>query len=176
MNEDQNIIDKENKKSKRDILEWIIIGLIGFLVAVLIFSMGVFIGGLKARSSYLWAESYHKNFAGPREGFFGDNWRMLPFPDEAFIESHGIFGEIIQINENDIIIRGGNNLERLVIVNDNTIIQLGREIFNRQDLQIGEKVVVIGPPNEQGQVEAKLIRIFNGEKLINKDKVPAFPF
>ena len=68
----------------------------------------------------------------------------LSFPGEDFVENHGVFGEIIQINEGSIVIRGGNNSERLVVVNSDTIIQLGRETLNKQNLQVGEKVVIIG--------------------------------
>ena len=171
-----NIIEKENKENKQDILKWVIVGFICFSLISLVFGAGIFVGELKARSSYLWAESYHKNFAGPKEGFFGDNWRRLSFPGEDFVENHGVFGEIIQINEGSIVIRGGNNSERLVVVNSDTIIQLGRETLNKQNLQVGEKAVIIGSPNEQGQIEAKLIRIFNGEELINKGKPSIFPF
>ena len=53
----------------RDVLKWIIIGLAGFVVLVLVFGAGVKVGTLKARYSYKWAENYHKNFAG----------RIIPF-------------------------------------------------------------------------------------------------
>ena len=100
---------KLKKSSHSDILKWIIVGLIIFISAILIFGAGVFVGGMKAKFSYRWAEQYHKNFAGPRGGFFG-GWRMMPPGD--FIESHGVFGEIIKINNNDLIIKGKENIER----------------------------------------------------------------
>ena len=58
-------------------LKWIIIGVAIFVVIVLIFGAGMFVGGMKARFSYRWAENYHENFGGPRGGFLGD-WRNLP--------------------------------------------------------------------------------------------------
>jgi hypothetical protein len=36
--------------------------------------------------------------------------------------------------------------------------------IKKDDLKVGDQVVIIGSPNEQGQIEAKLIRIFNGEE------------
>jgi len=147
------------KKINRDTLKWIIIGLAGFVIIVLVFGAGMFIGGMKARFSYRWAENYHKNFAGPRSGFFGD-WRKLPpFPGD-FIESHGTFGEIIKINDSDFVIKGRNDMEKVVIITKDTLIKKGMTTIKKDELKVGDNVVVIGSPNEQGQIEAKLIRIF----------------
>src|SRR3989344_915458 len=104
-----------------DILKWVIIGLAGFVALILVFGAGVKVGALKARYSYKWAESYHKNFGGPRGGFFGD-WRQFPAGD--FISGHGAFREII-----------------------------------KEGLKVGDRAVIIGSPNEEGQIEAKMIRI-----------------
>src|SRR3989338_4980905 len=64
----------------RDVLKWVIIGLAGFVILVLVFGAGVKVGTLKARYSYRWADNYHKNFAGPRGGFLGD-WQRFPAGD-----------------------------------------------------------------------------------------------
>jgi len=145
------------KKSSRDILKGIIIGLAIFVVVVLIFGAGVFIGGMKARFSYRWAEEYHKNFAGPKAGFFGD-WRMPPFGD--FIEGHGTFGEIIKIEGNNLIVKGRENIEKIVLVNEKIVIKSGLKDIKISDLKVGDLIVIIGSPNEEGQIEAKLIRVF----------------
>lgn len=144
------------KKNKQDILKWIIISLAGFAVVVLIFGAGMAVGGIKARFSYGWAENYHKNFAGPRTGFMSD-WRKMPLMQEDFIEGHGAFGEIIEIQENSLIIKGRGNIEKIVLKTSDTVIK------KKSELAIGDNVVVIGSPNEQGQIEAKLIRVFNGK-------------
>ncbi len=150
----------QTKKSTRyDILKWIIIGLAGFVIVILIFSLGMFVGGLKARFSYRWAEQYHKMFAGPRRGFFGD-WQILP-PPADFIESYGNFGEIIKIKENEFVIIGRGNIEKVILINDKTIIKKGREMIKKENLKVGDWVVIIGLPNEEGKIEAKLVRIFD---------------
>ena len=149
---------QEKKSNHADILKWVIIGLAIFIIAVLIFWAGMFMGTMKARFSYRWAEQYHRNFAGPKGGFFSD-WRMPPFGD--FIESHGVFGEIIKINDNDLVIKGRENIERIVVVNEKTAIKDGFKDIKISDLKVGQVIVVIGSPNDQGQIEAKLIRIFN---------------
>ena len=154
---------QNNLKIKRDVLKWIIIGLAGFIIVVLIFGAGMFVGGMKARFSYRWAESYHKNFAGPREGFFGD-WRNLPPPPGDFIEGHGTFGEIIEIQDTGLVIKGQGDIEKVIIFTEQTIIKKGRKTVKINELKVGDRVVVIGSPNEEGQIEAKLIRLFDGEE------------
>lgn len=146
---------------KGDALKLVIIGLAGFAVVVLIFGAGMVVGGMRARFSYRWAESYHKNFAGPRAGFFG-NWRAMPPLPGDFIEGHGVFGEIIEIEDNSFVVKGQGDIEKVVVITQDTIIKKGMETA-ADGLKVGENVVIIGSPNEQGQIEAKLIRVFDGE-------------
>ena len=164
----------ENKQ--KDILKWIIIGLAGFAVVSLIFSAGMFVGGMKAKFSYRWAESYHENFAGPRGGFLGD-WRS--FPGRDFIEGHGAFGEIIQINDSSLVVKGRGDIEKVIITTKDTTIQKGRETIKKEELKVGDQIVIIGSPNEEGQIEAKLIRVFDGELrgspiLLKSSRFPFF--
>lgn len=154
--------EKNNKKffQNGDALKWIIIGLAGFVVLVLVFGAGIKVGTIKAKYSYRWAENYHKNFAGPRGGFLSD-WRNSPRGE--FINAHGIFGSIIKIDGDTIIMKGKDDVERTIFVSEKTIIQRGRETDILSDLKIDDRVVIIGSPNEQGQIEAKLMRVFGDE-------------
>lgn len=165
--------EQNNKKINRDVLKWVIVGLAGFVIVVLIFSAGMFVGGAKARFSYRWAESYHKNFAGPKSGFFGD-WRMLPPPGD-FIESRGTFGEIIKINDSDFVAKGQSDVEKVILITEGTIIQKGRDTIKKEELKVGDRVVVIGSSNENGQIEAKLIRVFDEKETI-MPPMPPRPF
>lgn len=151
--------EKQKDKIRNDTLKWVIIGLVGFVIVVLIFGAGMIVGGMKAKFSYRWAESYHKNFAGPRAGFLGDWRRMPPLPGD-FIEGHGTFGQIIKIEGNTLIIKGRGDVEKVVLVTEKTIIQSGRKESRITDLKVDDQIVIIGSPNEQGQIEAKLIRVF----------------
>jgi hypothetical protein len=149
---------KESQNIKPDILKWVVIGLAGFAAAVLFFGAGVVVGGMKARFSYRWAESYHKNFAGPKQGFFSDWQRMPPLPGD-FFESHGLFGEIIELKDNGFVVKDRGDIEKVVSTTDQTVIKKGNETI-KDGLKVGDEVVIIGSPNEEGQIEAKLIRLF----------------
>jgi len=139
-----------------DILKWVIIGLTGFVIVFLIFGLGIFIGEKKAGFSYRWAEQYHKNFAGPQGGFF-DEWQK--FPGRDFIGAHGVFGQIIKIDGSTVIIKGSDNMEKILLIEDDTIIERFREAIKINDLKVDDYIVVIGEPNDAGQIEAKFIRL-----------------
>jgi hypothetical protein len=146
--------------NNKDLLKWVIIGLLIVVAIVLVLGLGILIGEKKAKFSYRWAEQYHEMFAGPRAGFFGD-WRN--FPSGEFIEAHGVFGEIIEMKENELVIKGREDVEKVILITDETIIQKGREKMKKEDLKVGNFVVVIGSPDEEGKIEAKMIRLFDGE-------------
>src|SRR3989338_10378206 len=79
------------------------------ILLLLVFKAGVFVGYKKASFSYKWGENYHRNFAGPRKGFFGELGRGLG--DKDFIDAHGTAGTILKINGNAIILKGQDNVE-----------------------------------------------------------------
>ena len=50
-------------------------------------------------------------------------------------------------------------MEKIVLVNDQTVIRRGRDNVKVSDLKVDNNLVVIGDPNEMGQIAAKLIRL-----------------
>jgi len=147
----------EEKPQHKDRLKWFILGFCGLLIILLILGLGIFIGSTKARFSYRWAENYHKNFGGPRQGFMGG---APGFPDRDFIEGHGAFGEIIKINDSDLVIKGKDEVERIITISNETTIKKARKNIKKEDLKVGDFITVIGSPDSQGRIAAKLIRVF----------------
>lgn len=145
-------MEQENKKTIH-ILKLVIIGITCFAVLVFIFGVGVFVGQERARFSFRWAENYHRNFGGPKEGFFYN------FPAGDFINSHGIFGPIIKIDANIITIKDQDGMEKTIKVFDKTTIKNNLGMQKLLDLKVGDTIVVIGSPNGEGQIEAGLIRV-----------------
>lgn len=130
----------------------LIAGLVGLAVLVGTFSLGVFVGYHKARFSYAWGENYHNNFGGPRGGLFQD------FSGKEFMDAHGTYGQIVKVDSSTLVVNGRDNVEKIVVVNDDTSIMILRNAVKISDLKVGDSIVVIGEPNEQGQIEAKFIR------------------
>ena len=116
-------------------------------------SLGIFVGFKKAGHSYRWGENYERNFGGPPGFFKGD------FLGNGFMGAHGVSGQIIKIDSSTLVIKGKDNMEKVVLIKDDTVIERLRETIKLNDLKVDDNIVVIGQPNEAGQIEAKFIRI-----------------
>ena len=132
------------------------ISLAAILVLFLTFSAGMRVGFYKARFSYQWSENYHKNFAGPRNGMLRGAFK--DFGGKDLIDSHGAAGQILKIDGPTLVIKGRDNVEKIVVVKEDTVIRRFAETIKLDDLKVDSNIVVIGEPNGQGQIEAKFIR------------------
>ncbi len=150
-------------ESKLFIKILIAIGII--VVFLLVFKAGEFVGFSKAGFSYRFAENYHRNFGGPRIGPMGMMFGDLD-GDGDFMNAHGISGVIIKIDpvaagqETTLVIKGRNNKEQTIIVSNLAAIRSGLENLKPADLKVDQNIVIIGSPDDKGQIEAKFIRVF----------------
>ncbi len=136
------------------LLRGIAIGLgIAFVIAT-VFSMGLFIGQQKARFSIRWGQNYDQYFGGPR--------RMLPGGPADFFGGHGTAGVIIDVKDESLVVRSRDNAEKIVLISNRTRIVKGREAIKLKDLTEDTSIVVIGRPDDEGRIEAHLIRVFDG--------------
>ena len=81
------------------------------------------------------------------------------FGRENFSDAHGAVGKIIKIDLPTLIITGKDNIEKVILIKDDPKIRRFNEDIKPSDLKVDDFIVVIGTPNNQSQVEAKLIRI-----------------
>ena len=86
--------------------------------------------------------------------------------DQDFMDANGISGQVIKINitadktqPTTIVVRGLDNVEKIIVVNNKTTIRRLMDDIKIADLKVDEYVVIIGEPNSSGQTEAKLIRV-----------------
>jgi len=142
-------------------LPWILLFLI---IILLTFKAGMSIGLRKADFSGNWGENYHQNFAGPKGGFMQDMWQ------DEYLEANGAFGQIIKIENNNLIVKNKSNIEKIILVTENTIIKNLKNDIKIENLNIDDFIVVIGEPNNDGQIEAKLIRKMPEPKEMPKPK------
>ena len=119
---------------------------------LVVLGVGMFIGFRKADFSYRWGENYYRNFGGP-PGFFGD------LGGRDFMDAHGVSGQIIKIDGQTLTIKGRDNTEKIVVIGNDTLIRRGSDTIKPSDLKVDDNIVVIGQPNNTGQIEAKLIRV-----------------
>ena len=141
------------------------------LIALIIFASGVAVGFRKARFSYQWGQNYERNFMGHGHGLMEAPNRdlnregmrdFLRGPEgRDFRNPHGIMGAIVSIADNSIIIKNRDNNESIVMTDDKTIIKRNTDDLKISDLKVDDQIVVMGAPNDQGVISAKLIRVFN---------------
>ena len=132
-----------------------LIYILGAIVVItLVFQAGMMAGYRRASFSRDWGNNYERNFGPKREGprFMMNNMRDIP-------NAHGAIGKIIKIEFPNIVVLDKDQTEKIVIIKDDTSILERREILGKESLAVDEFIVVIGNPNDQGQIEAKMIRI-----------------
>ena len=157
-------MDEIHKKIKKvfesKVLIKVLYGIGIFIVILIIFSAGMSVGFRKATFGHAWGENYERNFGmmPPPIGFNGNN-----FPN-----AHGAIGKIIKIELPTIIVEDRDNTEKVVLIKDDTKIEKIRSIITNADLKINDFIVVIGTPDDQGQIEAKFIRIMPAPDFLNK--------
>ncbi len=145
--------DIKNEKSLY-ILKWIIIGVLSFAAAVFIFGLGIWVGQERAEFSFRWAENYHNNFGGPRNGL------MNNFPAMDYTNGHGLFGTIEKIDTDTLVVEDKDNIEKTVVISDKTTtIRNKSGIIKLSDLKIGDNLVIIGDPDAGGKIDAKFVRV-----------------
>ncbi|MCX6798376.1 MAG: hypothetical protein NTX66_04180 [Candidatus Falkowbacteria bacterium] len=135
------------------------------VVLVFVFTAGIFIGHEKARFSQAWGEHYYRNIIGPgRPGWFG----MMDFGRPDF-NAHSGLGQIIKIDGNNIVIKDQANLEKIILVTDKTAIVKDNQNIKITDLKIDDNIIIIGRPNNQGQIEPRLIRVLPAGSMVQPD-------
>jgi len=138
----------------------LLIVLATIVVLVFVFTFGVFVGHEKGRFSRDWGEHYYGNIMGPggRVGF-----GMMDFDRPAF-NAHSGLGQIIKIDDNNLIIKDQSNIEKTILVTDKTAIIRDRQNIGIADLKVDDQIIVIGRPNDQGQIEPTLIRVLPNQQ------------
>ena len=150
------IKDHFKRVNQSHLLIKVIYGICILIVLAVVFRAGEFVGFHKAEFGRNWRNHYEKNF-GPRPpGPFGAM-------SEQFPNGHGTIGKIVKVELPNVIVIDRDNTEKVVIINNDTDIVLMREKIANIDIKVGDQIVVIGSPNESGQIVAKLIRILPSE-------------
>lgn len=135
--------------------------------AITLMFLGILIGqavGERRAAHYgKWQQNYERNFFGSPLRMPGIPLGRSPIP----LKGHALLGEVLTVDKNTISLKGRNDIEQSVLIDDQTIIRKDNEPGSRDDLTAGSKVAVFGRPNDEGQVQARLIRIFpDNENLL----------
>ncbi len=131
--------------------------IIGILIIVLvIFHAGILVGYHRAEFSFRGGENYYQNFGGRRGNFL-----MGMHHDQDFSNSHGAIGKIVKIDtpSSTFVIEDQDKVEKIIDIAGDTAIRRFRDDIKLADLKINDFVVVIGSPNDAGQIKAQVVRV-----------------
>jgi len=123
------------------------------LVALIVFWAGTAVGYRQAEFSYRWGSHYQDAFAGP-----GGPFAFRADPD-ALDAAHGASGTVIGINPPVIAVKRGSEAEKVVVIGPATAIRRLRSQATTTDIHVGDMVIAIGEPDQDGRIVATLIRI-----------------
>ena len=151
---------KDIHKSKT--VRGVVIGL-GVIILVLgIFKLGQMSGFHKAKFSERFGDNFHRNFVDNRgEGFLKDLSDRRGPPS-----GYGAVGKIVSIALPLVVVAGPDNLEKTILIKEDTLVRQFRDKIIATDLKVGDNIVILGVPNDAGQVEAKLIRIIPSPEFL----------
>lgn len=132
----------------------VLCGIGGIILVLVIFQAGVHVGYRKAMFSYRFGENYYRGVSGHEHGhgpfgMFG----------EEFPEAHGAMGKILSITPSTIVIEDRKNVEKIIVIDGKTVIKYLRGEAALSDVRVNDLAVVIGTPNDKGEIVAKFIRI-----------------
>jgi len=140
------------KTPKTKTLLWILCGVLAILV---VFGLGIAVGYHRAIFASGYGENYYHNFyRGPFTGVMG----FIPGPPP--MNMHGVAGEVIDVSSGTISVRDTDGNEQSVLLMSDTPIREMNTDISESDIQPDDQVIVIGEPNDTGQVEARFIRVF----------------
>ncbi len=116
--------------------------------AVLMFWAGTEVGTIRAGFNYHRGDNFYRAF-GP-DAHMG----MMAAP-----AAHGAVGKIVSLTLPTFLVADRDNTEKTVRIENETVIREQRGDIQAADLKAGDFVVVIGEPDTDAEVEARLIRV-----------------
>lgn len=134
-------------------LHGLLIGIATLVVLLAVFILGTAVGARKASHFSRWCEQNERMFAP--SGPIG-NMGTPSFPNDM----HGVFGNVLSASGTTMTVEGQDGVEHAVTVSGSTIVRRGQATATSTDIHSNDHVGVFGDPNDQGGIEAKLIRIF----------------
>jgi hypothetical protein len=101
-------------------------------------------------------------------GILAGRWNMLRrnpaalFPPGSLLGGgHGAAGIIDDISATSITVRERGGTAQLVLIDNKTRIERNLKVMTMTDLHIGDRVLVVGAPDPQRQIRARLIQIID---------------
>jgi len=142
---------------KSRVLKVVLVTLASLVLLSGAFCLGVNIGERKASHFAGWFENYDRAFGHRPPG----GAPQMPLEPAPFPGGHGVFGKVVSVSTSTVVIAGKDNIEQDVSITSSTAIRDGRGTGTVNDIKPDMDAAVFGAPNDHGQIDARLIRIFS---------------
>jgi len=139
--------------------KWVVSIIAIIILLLLVFRMGVEVGMRRADFSLQWGRNYSRFFGEPQRGFDREFFGQGP------MNAFGNAGTVLGVSTNTLAIQGNNGNEQSIAVTSATMIKNRADTITLDKIKAGDHVVVFGAPNGNGQIEARLIRVFDAAEL-----------
>lgn len=147
----------QSNQSKSTLIRGLIIGVVSIILLLGVFQLGIMVGSHKARFNCDWGERYGAMLGMPfqGQGHFGEP------PPLGMLDPNGAFGSVVSNDGKHLVLKSKDGAEKTIVITPTTEIRKGRDIVKATDITDKDEVVVFGSPTSTGQIEAKLIRVFD---------------
>ncbi|MDD5726606.1 MAG: hypothetical protein PHC53_04370 [Patescibacteria group bacterium] len=149
-------MDQTNQK-KSPLISGLIIGVVSIIFLLGVFQLGIMVGSHKARFNCDWGERYGTMLGMPFQG----QGRFGQPPPPGMLDPNGAFGSVVSNNGQQLVMKSKDGAEKTIVITPTTEIRKGRDTVKATDITDKDEVVVFGSPTSTGQIEAKLIRVFD---------------
>lgn len=137
------------------------IAIVTLFVLAVVFQVGTFAGYHKAGFSRDWSDRYERNFGMPRP----DSMRGMMYG--GYPSAHGASGKVLTVSLPTFSINGTDGIEKTIVIGTSTIIRQAYGDISSTTIKPGDNVVILGTPNTNGQIDAKLIRVMGDATSTN---------
>jgi hypothetical protein len=151
---------KQFLQSKK--LKLALFGLGTVAILLIVFGLGLIVGYRHLLFRGHFEDNYYRNFYGEHpEDSLGYLRGRPP------LHTHGVVGTVIDVASSTIAVRDmGSNDEQSVAMTPDTVVRKQGVTVLWGDIATGNRVAVIGAPNERGQIDAHFIRIFDASSSL----------
>jgi hypothetical protein len=137
---------------------WALGGIGVLILLLLVFRMGIYVGEKRENLANNWGENYGRFFGEPKPGFFPP---VSVGPAGMEMNAFGNGGIVLKVDGNSLAIKGNDGNEKIIVTDSSTVVRGIRQDISLSDIKTGDAIVVLGEPNNNGQILAKLIRVFS---------------
>lgn len=143
----------------------VVIGIV--IYSLLVFRAGVSVGFHKAGFAGAFGRNLEANLIGPGPRMMGlaglGDGRSAMYIRRTFDErlpgGHGAVGEVVDTDLPRIVIESPDNLERTILIGSTTKVRKLQQQARPEDIRVNDFIIVLGNPDDAGQIAAKLVRI-----------------